>query len=274
MLEPIIWLKTMPARNFCDKEGNGFTWSSASDSFSVTCTAIPVSKQDGTISPFSPAAKTVFIVGMPIFMPAGCTRIQPASFNAWATITENLLDSSSMNALMVKSVPLNGLSPVTNSSLRTRERGVLIALNLASAVASRCVESAKRCSASASRDTASAACFLADTISDSKESASFLAPAAKIVATAEDLTASPDLVDASLAEVSAAPAEALAWNADVPASRNKSMFMDWIFSSSLFTSLSIQNSPATPTETMIQPISPINVIQYGPCSATGFFSNA
>ena len=127
-------------------------------SFACARSEIPVSTQAGTFSGVvSPRSKVM--VGMPRKTVGGCFLIQPASLRAIATILVNWFDSSSKNVLSVYSVPLNGFSVLTNSVTWTRDRGVFIALSLASAATSRCVESAKRCSASASRDTASAACF-------------------------------------------------------------------------------------------------------------------
>jgi hypothetical protein len=51
--------------------------------------------------------------------------------------------------------------------------------------------------------------------------------------------------------------------ADEPASLSRVMSIDWMFPSSAFTHLSATNSPPTPINTKIHPISPMNVIHPG-----------
>jgi hypothetical protein len=175
-------------------------WRVWTESFERTLIWTPVATQTSTTSLSWPK---IFSAVMPIRSPAGCFRIQPARPKTVSISFVNWIASSSWNTFSVYSIPLNGFRAAISSSVWTRDRGVFMALNLASAAASLCVESAKRCSASDKRDTASAACCLALDISRSYESASFFAPLANSIAFSEDLTALPDASDASFAEASA-----------------------------------------------------------------------
>jgi hypothetical protein len=202
--------------------------------------------------------------------PSRCIQGDPISF-------VRLMDSWSAKVNNVYSVPVSGFRAWIRLSVLERDRGVLRRFTSTSAASSRCVASASLCSAPAKRETASAAPFFADTISASKESASVLAPLATltVLETANDAAFADPL---ALADKLAAPcarscalfASILACAADAPASRRRVMFMDWIFSSSVFTLPSTQNSPATPIETISHPTMPTMVSQYGACSLVGF----
>ena len=263
MLVTMELAKAKAACTFLGKFGNGVDCRVGSDSFARTCIPIPISRQLGTLSFSFPCSNTMVTVGTPRVTTLGCLRTQPAASRVLPTVCVKFIDSASAKVLSRYSVPLNGVNAAINADSLDSERGVFMALSLASAAASLCVESARRCSASAKRETASAACSFADLISPVSASASVRAPLARVLA-------SPAAVLAWSASPFASPADFLAVLADVPASLSSCMLMDWMLASSESTFPSTQNSPATPTATRIHPTRPMNVIQGGACSRTTF----
>ena len=200
----------------------------------------------------------------------GCLSIHPASCSKPTIFLSNCSDSSSWKLLTVYSVPPNGFNAATTSLVEVIERGVLIALNFASASASLRVDSASLCSASASLDTAFAASCFAAAMSRAYESASFRASVARPIAffdatmaAAEASCAFWEETWAPVAALAAPIAEVFASPAWITVSAKTSSSWARSLVSLMETSASNTPSPTTPKITSSRPIAAIGTRQPG-----------